>query len=199
MLFLQEIMMYGLARTLSARSLVFPEPIEHYISHYMHAPLSAAKFEAFYRYYHQNSFQPLQCSQFLLRQLFCCCGFFNSIISVFCLQPPVQPIHSSATATCVLTTPWCVMGFRTVSTHGMKTTARVNAFLSHLTAYCHCPWILFFSRLDLYFSTYISGWFVFLILCPSSFTCFPLQRSDPRDFFIRSQRPMVLSLGSHQA
>lgn len=63
--------------------------------------------------------------------------FFNSIISVFCLQPPVQPIHSSATATCVLTTPWCVMGFRTVSTHGMKTTARVNPFLSHLTAYRH--------------------------------------------------------------
>lgn len=60
--------------------------------------------------------------------------FLNSIISVvFSLQPPAQATHSSATATCVLTTPWCAMGFRTVSTHGMKTTAKV--IISFLPAF----------------------------------------------------------------
>lgn len=61
----------------------------------------------------------------------CFVFFLNSIISVYCvfsLQPHVQPIHSSATATCVLTTPWCAMGFRTVFTLGMKTTAKVIIF-----------------------------------------------------------------------
>lgn len=48
---------------------------------------------------------------------------------MFCLQPPVQPIHSSATATCALTTPSCAMGFRTVSTHGMRITAKVIIFI----------------------------------------------------------------------
>lgn len=48
-----------------------------------------------------------------------------SLCIVFSPQLPAQATHSSATATCVLTTPWCAMGFRTVSTHGMKTTAKV--------------------------------------------------------------------------
>lgn len=52
--------------------------------------------------------------------------FLSKSHYVFCLQPHVQRIPSSATATCVLTTAWCAMESRTASTPGMKITAKVR-------------------------------------------------------------------------
>ena len=120
-----------------------------------------------------------------------------SLCIVFCPQPPVQAIHSSATATCVLTTPWCAMEFRTVSTHGMKTTAKVIfLFLPTFTKYY--GWIGFisagFRRLGLLFVLFILYHSFFPVL-----TLFFLQRSDLRVFFIRSLRLTAPSSVSRQA
>lgn len=69
-----------------------------------------------------------------------------SIIYFFSHQLPVRQILSFATVTCVSTTRWCATESRTVSTLGMKTTAKVShAFfqyplnVQYIVALCFSP------------------------------------------------------------
>lgn len=114
------------------------------------------------------------------------CSFtvvFDELCSprLFLPQLPVRPTRFSATATCALTTPWCAMAFRTASTHGMKTTAKVIDSFSH--------------RL---LNEVVMVNLIFILSPPPSHLL-PLQRRDRRDSSIRSPRPMGLSSVSPQA